>query len=76
MTDAEFHQQELERQEYEATNLFIKDEMGEVNLHIWGDEDTVYVSAKNWPVSVSLYLSKDQASKVVDMINNAMRSNK
>lgn len=73
MTAAEQHQQELEHQEYLATTANLTDKDGrDINLHVWGDEDTVYINAKNWPVSIALYLNKDQARVLVKLINNAI----
>ena len=74
MTAAEFHQQQLEQQEYEQDSVWFKDERGrETNVHIWRDEEDVYVNVRAWPVSTSLYFTKQQAQQVVRMLNNALR---
>ena len=51
------------------------DEYGrELDVHIWGDEETVYVNFRNWPISFTLYLEKDQAAKMIEMLENARRA--
>jgi hypothetical protein len=73
MTDAEHHQQEMEQQEQEDSVYLKDDNDHEIHLHIWGDEDSVYVSLRNWPVSMSVNLTAKQAQKMVVMLNNALR---
>jgi len=73
MTQGEYHQQELERQERETTATIANEEGEEIDLHIWGDQDTVFMNIKNWPLSMTVYLSHDQAEKIVQMLNNARR---
>lgn len=75
MTAAEAHQQELEQQEYEQDSVWFKDEQGrETNVHIWRDLNDVYINVRAWPSSTSLYFTKQQAQQVVQMLNNALRS--
>ena len=74
MTAAEFHQQQLEQQEYEQDSVWCKDERGrETQVHIWGDDEDVYFNVRAWPSSLSLYFTKQQAQQVVRMLNNALR---
>jgi hypothetical protein len=74
MTAAEHYQQQLEQQEEEEQVVNLKDSEGrEINVHIWGDDDTVFVNIKNWPISFTLYLEPKQAKKISDMMFNAAR---
>jgi len=73
MTDCQAHQQQLEQQEQEESVYLRDDDNHEIHLHIWGDEDSVYVNLRNWPVSMSVTLTAKQAQKMVQMLNNALR---
>jgi hypothetical protein len=74
MTDAEHHQQQLEEQEYSETVAHLKDEYGrETRVHIWSDEDTVFMNIGNWPLSFTVTFGKQQAEKVHELLTNALR---
>lgn len=73
VTDCQAHQQQLEQQEQEESVYLRDDDNHEIHLHIWGDEDSVYVNLRNWPVSMSVNLTAKQAQKMVQMLNNALR---
>ena len=74
MTAAEY-QQQLEEQEQMETSVVLNDEYGnDFRLHIWGDEETVFINISKFPLSFSLNLNKDQAGKMLEMLNNAWRA--
>jgi len=74
MTDAEYHQQQLEQQEEEETSVRIKDEDGyELGLHIWGEDKTVYCNIRTNPSYLSLFLTVEQAEAMVKLLDNALR---
>ena len=74
MTAAEHHQQQLEEQEYSETVAHLKDEYGrETRVHIWSDEDTVFMNIVNWPLSFTVTFGKQQAEKVHELLTNALR---
>lgn len=74
MTDAEFHQQQLEQQEQSETSIYLKDKYGrETRAHIWSDYDEVFINLSNWPLNFTVTLEKQQAQKVHDLLTNALR---
>ena len=74
MNAGEYHQQQLEEQEYKQTVAHLKDEYGrEIRAHIWSDDDTVFININNWPVSFTVTLEKQQAEKVHELLTNALR---
>ena len=74
MTDAEAHQQQLEEREFEETTAYLKDEYGrETRLHIWADDETVFINISNWPLNFTVTLEKQQAEKVHELLTNALR---
>jgi hypothetical protein len=74
MTDAERHQEELEQMEYEETTAYLKYQHGyEIKVHIWADDETIFVNFSNYPVSFSLHLEKRGAEKVIELLTNALR---
>lgn len=73
MTDAEYHQQQLEQQEQETTAR-VSDEYGhEMKLHIWGDDDTVFINVSSNSLYVSVHLTVEQADIMAGLLNNALR---
>ena len=74
MTDAEYHQQQLEQQELEEQVAYIYDEFDyETKLHIWGCQDTIFVDVNTNSMHFSLHLSVDQADIMARLLNNALR---
>ena len=74
MTAAEYHQQQLEERELEETTAYLKDEYGrETRLHIWADDETVFINISNWPLNFTVTLEKQQAEKVQELLTNALR---
>ena len=74
MTDAEHHQQQLEERELEETTAHLKDEYGrETRLHIWADDETVFINISNWPLNFTVTFEKQQAEKVQELLTNALR---
>jgi nucleoid DNA-binding protein len=74
MTDAEFHQQQLEQMEYEETTAYLLDQYDhEVKAHIWSDEDAVFINFGTFNINFSLSLEKQQAEKVLELLTNALR---
>jgi nucleoid DNA-binding protein len=74
MTDAEYHQQQLEQMEYEETTAYLLDQYdNEVKAHIWSDEDTVFINFGTFNINFSLSLEKQQAEKVLELLTNALR---
>ena len=57
------------------TSVILQDEYGkQVRLHIWGDEESVFINMSNYPLSFSLSLNKDQTATMLQMLNNAWRA--
>jgi nucleoid DNA-binding protein len=74
MTDAEYHQQQLEQMEYEETTAYLLDQYdNEVKAHIWSDDDTVFINFGTFNINFSLSLEKQQAEKVLELLTNALR---
>ena len=74
MTDAEAYQQELEEREFKETTAYLKDEYGrETRLHIWSDDETVFINISNWPLNFTVTFEKQQAEKVQELLTNALR---
>ena len=74
MTAAEYHQQQLEERELEETTAYLKDEYGrETRLHIWADDETVFINISNWPLNFTVTLEKQQAEKVQELLTNALK---
>ena len=74
MTDAEAYQQELEERELEETTAHLKGEYGrETRLHIWADDETVFINISNWPLNFTVTFEKQQAEKVQELLTNALR---
>ena len=74
MTDAEAYQQQLEEREFEETTDHLKDEYGrETRLHIWSDDETVFINISNWPLNFTVTFEKQQAEKVQELLTNALR---
>ena len=74
MTDAEAYQQQLEERELEETTAYLKDEYGrETRLHIWADDETVFINISNWPLNFTVTFEKQQAEKVQELLTNALR---
>jgi len=74
MTAAEYQQQQEEEAKQE-TSVILQDEYGKrVRLHIWGDDESVFINMSNYPLSFSLSLDKNQAGKMLEMLNNAWRA--
>ena len=74
MTDAEAYQQQLEERELEETTAYLKDEYGrETRLHIWADDETVFINISNGPLNFTVTFEKQQAEKVQELLTNALR---
>lgn len=70
----EYNQQQLEQQEQEETSVRIQDEYGNLlGLHIWGDDDTVFVNINSNAIHFSVHLTVEQADIMVNLLNNALR---
>ena len=75
MTAAEYHQQQLEQQEWEEDSVRLENEDGStLGIHIWGDSDTVYLNINRDPaMSISTHLTIEQAEVMVKLLDNALR---
>ena len=75
MTDAEYHQQQLEQQEWEENDTVV--EFGNDGdwfaLHIWGENENVFVNVNSPPAIFNLILDIEQAEDMVDLLTNALR---
>ena len=73
MTAAEYHQQQLEQQEEEETQVDFKYENDGFSLNIWGDSGDVFVNISTYPTHTSLHLEVKQAEVMLKLLDNALR---
>ncbi len=74
MSEAEFHQQQLEQQEQGLEYAVINDEEGrEMRFHIYGDDGFVHVHVSSWPIKFDLHMNISQANMMVRLLDNALR---
>ena len=73
MTDAEYHQQQLEQQEQEEDSVRFENDGDRLSLHIWGDDGTVFVNINIPNAHFSLHLEIEQAEVMVKLLDNALR---
>ena len=74
MTDAEYHQQQLEQQEQEEDTVVEFGNDGDwFALHIWGGQDNVFVNINSPPAHFSLILDIEQTEEMINLLTNALR---
>jgi len=73
MTQGEYHQQQLERQEQDELAYIENPDGTETRFHIYGEDETVYFHMDSYPIKIGMFLSIEQTEVMIKLLNNALR---